>query len=343
MESFAPDTGREVSSMVREGIATLLEPRPLPNFVETPFVQGIVDRALTYIAAGFPIHFRGASGTGKTTLALHVASKLGRPVVMIHGDEEFSTSDLVGGEYGYRMRKVIDNFIHSVLKTEEDMSRTWVDNRLTVACKYGFTLIYDEFTRSRPEANNALLSVLQEKMLDLPAAREGEGYLRVHPDFTAIFTSNAEEYAGVYRSQDALRDRMVTLDLDHFDEETEVAITQAKSGLDRSDAEKIVRVVRGLRESGVCEFAPTIRGCIMVAKALKVQNGSVEAKNGPFRQLCLDILASESTRVGSKAQTARVKEVVNRLIDRYCLGGPQNVARIKGNDASTKRKKVPVR
>jgi len=304
--------------MVIEAVTTLLEPRPLPNFVETPFVRSIVERALAYIAAGFPIHFRGASGTGKTTLALHVASKLGRPVVMIHGDEEFSTSDLVGGEYGYRIRKVIDNFIHSVLKTEEDMSRKWVDNRLTVACKYGFTLIYDEFTRSRPEANNALLSVLQEKMLDMPAAREGEGYVRVDPDFTAIFTSNPEEYAGVYRSQDALRDRMVTLDLEHFDEETEVAITEAKSGLDRADAEKIVRVVRGLRESGVCEFAPTIRGCIMVAKALKVQNGSVDAKNELFRQLCFDILASESTRVGSKAQTARVKEVLGQLIDQHC-------------------------
>jgi gas vesicle protein GvpN len=294
--------------------------------VETPFVRSIVERALTYIAAGFPIHFRGASGTGKTTLALHVASKLGRPVVMIHGDEEFSTSDLVGGEYGYRMRKVIDNFIHSVLKTEEDMSRKWVDNRLTVACKYGFTLIYDEFTRSRPEANNALLSVLQEKMLDMPAAREGDGYVIVHPNFTAIFTSNPEEYAGVYRSQDALRDRMVTLDLEHFDEETEVAITEAKSGLDRADAEKIVRIVRGLRESGVCEFAPTIRGCIMVAKALRVQiakalrvqNSLVDAKDELFRQLCFDILASESTRVGSKAQAAKVKEVLGQLIDQYC-------------------------
>jgi len=304
--------------MVMEAVNTLLEPRPLAAFVETPFVQSIVNRSLIYIAAGFPIHFRGASGTGKTTLALHVASKLGRPVVMIHGDEEFSTSDLVGGEYGYRMKKVIDNFIHSVLKTEEDMSRTWVDNRLTVACKHGFTLIYDEFTRSRPEANNTLLSVLQEKMLDLPASRNGDGYLRVHTDFTAIFTSNPEEYAGVYRSQDALRDRMVTLDLDFFDEETEVSITRAKSGLDRSGAEKIVRIVRGLRESGVCEFAPTIRGCIMVAKALNVQNGSINSGNGLIRQLCLDILASQSTRVGSKAQSARVKEVVNQLVDRYC-------------------------
>ena len=302
--------------MVIEGISTLLQPRALPNFVETPFVQSIVERGLTYIAAGFPIHFRGASGTGKTTLAMHVASKVGRPVVMIHGDEEFSTSDLVGREDGFRTRRVIDNFIHTVLKTEEDVSRRWMDNRLTVACRYGFTLIYDEFTRSRPEANNALLSVLQEKMLDLPAAREGEGYLRVHPSFTAIFTSNPEEYAGVYRSQDALRDRMVTLDLDFFDEETEAAITQAKSGLEKADAEKIVRLVRALRESEVCEFAPTVRGCIMVARAARVAGCAVSAGDPGFRTFCLDILSSESSRVGSPSQTSRVKEALNGLMDR---------------------------
>ncbi|MBT9171584.1 MAG: Denitrification regulatory protein NirQ [Actinobacteria bacterium] len=302
-----------------EEVTTVLEPRPLPNFVETKFVKDITERALAYIAAGFPVHFRGVSGTGKTTLAMHVASKIGRPVVMIHGDEEFSTSDLVGGEYGYRIRKVVDNFIHSVLKTEEDMVRRWVDNRLTVACKYGFTLIYDEFTRSRPEANNILLSVLQEKMMDLPAARGGgENYLRVDPDFTAIFTSNPEEYAGVHRSQDALRDRMVTMDLDHFDLETEVAITEAKSGLPRKDAEKIVLVVRGLRESGKCEFAPTVRGCIMIAKTVKVLNGSVDAKDGIFRDICQDVLASETTRIGSKANEARVKEMVRNLISKYC-------------------------
>jgi len=235
---------------------------------------------------------------------------------MIHGDEEFSTSDLVGGEYGYRLKKVIDNFIHTVLKTEEDMAKRWVDNRLTVACKYGFSLIYDEFTRSRPEANNILLSVLQEKMLDMPANRgDGEGYLQVDPSFTAIFTSNPEEYAGVYRSQDALRDRMVTMDLDHFDEETEIAITAAKSGMSRAEAAKVVSIVRALRDSDVCEYAPTVRGPIMIAKTLKVLHGSVDSKNGIFRKLCLDILASETSRVGSKAQSTRVREKLNEIID----------------------------
>ncbi|MBU1291462.1 gas vesicle protein GvpN [bacterium] len=302
-----------------EELSTVLEPKALPNFVETKQIKDLTERALAYISAGFPIHFRGVSGTGKTTLAMHVASKIGRPVVMIHGDEEFSSSDLIGGEYGYHMKKVIDNFIHSVLKTEEDVQKRWVDNRLTVACKYGFTLIYDEFTRSRPEANNTLLSVLQEKMLDLPAAREGsESYLRVDPNFTAIFTSNPEEYAGVYRSQDALRDRMITMDLDHFDKETEVAICNTKTGLSPVDSEKLINIIRGLRESAVCEYAPTIRGPIMIGKTLQVRQGAVSKDNSIFKETALEILTSETSRIGSKIHQEKVKQVLVDLINKYC-------------------------
>jgi len=299
-------------------ITTVLEPRPLPDFVESKYVKEICERAVLYIKAGFPVHFRGPSGTGKTTLAMNVATKIGRPVVMIHGDEEFTTSDLVGGEHGYRFKKVVDRFVSRVLKVEEDMIKRWVDSRLTVACKYGFTLIYDEFTRSRPEANNILLSILQEKMMDLPVGRGEEPYLRVDPDFTAIFTSNPEEYAGVHRSQDALRDRMITMDLDHFDYDTEIAITLAKSKLSKRDAEVVVNIVRGLRESEKCEFAPTVRGCIMIAKTLKVQNITPSKSNGVFMQICQDILASETSRVGSKTNQARVKEIVKELVEKHC-------------------------
>jgi len=300
---------------------TVLEPCSMPDFVETDYVKDVAGRAMGYIKAGFPVHMRGISGTGKTTLAIHIAAKLGRPLILIHGDEEFSTSDLVGGENGYSIRKVRDNFIHSVLKTEENMSKQWVDNRLTVACKYGFTLIYDEFTRSRPEANNVLLSVLQERMLDIPTTCNGDSnYVKVHPDFTAIFTSNPEEYAGVHRSQDALRDRMVTLDLDYFDEETEVGIVQSKSGVSMGDAKKIVRIIRELRDSDVFEFAPTIRGCQMIAKTARVLGVSVHKDDTVFRQLCIDILSSETTRIGSKSSKKRVVEVLLSLIDKHCNG-----------------------
>ncbi|ODS34292.1 MAG: gas vesicle protein [Candidatus Scalindua rubra] len=218
-------------------VETLSEVQPItiakeqPNFVRTPHIKEIIDRALLYINVGFPIHFSSPAGTGKTTLAAYIAANLEQPVILIHGDDEFSTSDLVGGEHGFRRKKTVDNFIHSVLKTDEKVQADWIDNRLTVACKHGFTLLYDEFTRSRPEANNVLLSVLEERLLDLPAARGEDAYLKVHPNFKAIFTSNPEEYAGVYKAQDALKDRMITIKLGHYDRDTEIVITCAKAGV----------------------------------------------------------------------------------------------------------------
>lgn len=304
---------------VAEATPIMVE-REQPGFVLTPYISDIVKRALIYIRAGFPVHFRGPAGTGKTTLALYVAAQLGRPVVLIHGDEEFGTSDLVGGDYGYRMKKTVDNFIHSVLKSEEDVQRIWVDNRVTVACRYGFTLLYDEFTRSRPEANNVLLSVLGEGILDLPAGRDEESHLRVHPDFSAIFTSNPEEYAGIHKAQDALRDRMITINLGHYDRETEIAITRAKSGVSQQDAERIVNIVRGLRETGDYEFTPTVRACIAIAKVLNISGARPEVGDDTFAHVCLDILGSETDVSGLTKGNGKGNgnEAVLRLIAKHC-------------------------
>jgi gas vesicle protein GvpN len=282
-------------------------PRQREDFVETPHIREIAYRAIDYIKAGFPVHFSGPSGVGKTTLALHIAARLGRPVVLICGDHEFGTSDLVGGLSGYHKKYMRDNFIRSVLKTDESMTSNWVDNRLTIACQHGLVLIYDEFTRSRPEANNVLLSVLEERILPLPAARGNESYMKVHPSFTAIFTSNPEEYAGVYRSQDALRDRMVTIEVGNFDEETEIAITQAKSGVSPEDARRIVSLVRKVREAKSNKLTPTVRACIIMGKVLKLREETVLGSNHIFGQTCLDILMPEVPR--------EEREEVSRVID----------------------------
>ncbi|MBU4047585.1 gas vesicle protein GvpN [bacterium] len=288
-----------------------------PNFIQTPQVGDLINRASLYLQAGYPIHLSGPAGTGKTTLAMYLAAQSGRPTILIHGDEQFGTSDLVGGEFGYRRKKVVDNFIHSVLKAEEDVTGKWVDNRLTVACKHGFTLIYDEFTRSKAEANNILLSVLEEKMLDLPAARGVEGYLRVHPNFSAIFTSNPHEYAGVYKSQDALRDRMITIKLQHYDRNTEIEIAKAKSGISGTDAEKIVNIIRTLRNHDKNGAIPTIRAAIMIGKVMKLSGSTANSSDKTFVQSCLDILDSEMDYINNEKQK-EINDKIMSLIMKFC-------------------------
>lgn len=292
-------------------------PEPSSGFVSTPYVDEVSERALAYLQAGYPIHFSGPAGTGKTTLAFHVAARIGRPVSLIHGDDEFGSADLVGRDAGYRRSKVIDNFIHSVLKTEEEMKSFWMDNRLTSACQNGDTLIYDEFNRSRPEANNALLSVLSEGILNLPKLRRsGEGYLEVHPEFRAIFTSNPEEYAGVHKTQDALLDRLITINLEHYDRDSEVLITMSKSNIDHEDAETIVDIVRELRTFGVNNHRPTIRACIATARVLAIRGGHARADDPVFRWACRDILSTDTakiTRGGEPIIMHKVDEIVEQI------------------------------
>ena len=293
--------------------------RPSDKFVETPNVGALTERALAYIGAGYPVHFRGPAGAGKTTLALHVASQLGRPVMLIAGDDEFGTSDLTGGQFGYSYRRTVDNFIHTVRKTEEDMVQRWVDHRLSTACREGYTLVYDEFTRSKPEANNVLLSVLEERILILPNSTNSGGYIKVHPDFTALFTSNPEEYAGVHASQDALLDRMVTIDIDFYDLDTEVAVTATRSGLSLDDAARIVGVVRDFRASGAYQQLPTLRACVILGRVLAHQNQRPSADNPFFMQVCLDVLGGKVAYVApSDERYAKTRKLLMDLVRHHC-------------------------
>jgi nitric oxide reductase NorQ protein len=292
-------------------------PEASEGFTLTPYVQDLTERALAYLEVGYPVHFAGPAGTGKTTIAFHVASQLKRPVILIHGDDEFGTSDLIGRDTGYRRYKLVDNYIHSVLKTEEHMNSLWMDHRLTTACQNGSTLIYDEFTRSRPEANNVLLSVLEEKILNVPAlARIGNGYLSVHSDFRAIFTSNPEEYAGTHKTQDALMDRLITINLGNFDRDTEIQVTIAKSGIQRPDAEAIVDIVRELRGIGVKNSRPTIRASIAIARILAHRSSHARLNDPVFRKVCRDVLNMDTakvTRGGESLMPQKVDEVIKKI------------------------------
>jgi gas vesicle protein GvpN len=295
----------------------VLRLQPREDFVLTPTIENVCRRAMTYLDAGYACHFRGSAGTGKTTLAMHVAHQRGRPVILMFGDEEFGTSDLVGAAKGVHSTRVTDNFVRSVTKTEEFRSPQWVDNRLTTACRHGYTLVYDEFSRSRPEANNTLLTVLEERILSLPEAHAAGNHMRVHPDFRAIFTSNPEDYAGVHKTQNALLDRMITIELDYYDRETEVAITSARSNVERAAAERIVDLVRRIRVLGPLQ-RPTLRASIMIARIQRQLgfDGSVGPADPLFVESCIDVLHPRTAACDEPewvAARTRIREAIQGM------------------------------
>ena len=54
----------------------------------------------------------------------------------------------------------------------------------------------------------------------------------------------------------------------------------------------------------------------MIAKTLKVRKLTPSKAKNVFTQICQDILASETSRVGSKTNQDRVRQIVRELVTR---------------------------
>jgi gas vesicle protein GvpN len=285
------------------------------HYVETEEVKKVKEKVKLWLNAGYPVHIIGPTGCGKSTLARRVAEELGKPTVWVNGDETMTTADLVGGYSKVETESLRDRFIHTVLKARDVMRAGWVDNPLTIACKYGTIFVYNDFSRAKPDANNVLLSVFQEGILELPTQFGEERYINVHPEFRAILTSNSVDYAGVHRPQDALLDRMVGIYMDFYDFDTEVAITREHSGVSKEDAEGIVGTIRRLREKLPDAEKPGTRACIMIAQGLVTSGGRLDDL---LEEFCVDILA---TKVKGSVDLAKKQQLVKEAVSMLGVGG----------------------
>lgn len=271
--------------------------KPGDGFVVTPYITGIVESALTYLQAGLPVHFSGPSGTGKTTLAFYVASKLCRNITLIRGDD-FSDSNFV-----YRD----GNYSH------------WANNLLTNTHRNNHVLIYDDFNYSRSVVNNVLLNVLQERFFSPLTQRiHDSDYFAVQPGFCAILTSNPEKNADTHKTYDALIDKLVTIQLQHFDRETEIKIVVAKSNISWDDAENIVDIIRRLRNTGLTNQNLSIQTATMIAHALAIRGGNATWDNPNFRRICQDIFNDNSIcmiRDGKVLLQEKITEAIKKICD----------------------------
>lgn len=317
-------------------MTSMITLEPSETFVNSERVQAITERALIYLESGYPVHFAGSAGTGKTTLAFHVAAKLGRPVSLINGSDNTDSTDMIGSNSGYEKTTVVDNYISSVLKRKESMKVAWSNNRLTNACQAGHTLIYDEFNRTRPEVNNLMLSILSEGILHIPNGK-GADYLEVHPEFRVIFTSNPEEYVGVHKMQDALMDRIATIQINPYERRAEAEIVQRRTNLLGDEVEKLVELVHLFSHSGGGVRNSSLRTSLMLGKVVDSRGNRPSSKDEIFVGLCRDLLADRDGRLifnGNEVGDEELRAAIDEVFQEQASAPKAN--------SSTKKPKAPI-
>jgi len=280
-------------------------------FFENAEIAALLKRAAFYARAGIPIHFQGSAGLGKTSLALAIAAKLGRPISFMVGHNWLDAEDLIGKEVGRTTSSVVDKYIQSVRRSESHIRYEWAHSLLAEAMEQGHTLIYDEFTRSSAKANGILLSVLEEGVLVSTNQINERTYLQAHADFRIILTSNLHEYAGVNDTPDALLDRIVTFNLNAYSVETKIGVVTARTGLTAELSGRIVRLLNDLQEGTEGTSKNSMRAAILIARiaAMRLRSGTLS--DALLAQITADVL-------NGRGPTPSVDQIARQLAAKTC-------------------------
>ncbi len=276
------------------------------RYFQNAETEAVFARALGYARAGVCVHLAGPAGLGKTTLALRIAQALGRPVAFMTGNEWLGSRDFIGGEIGQTVTSVVDRYIQSVRRTEQSARIDWKESILGQAMRCGHTFLYDEFTRASPEANAALLSVLEEGVLVSTDGASRQHYIEAHPDFRVLLTSNPHDYRGVKAAPDALIDRMVTLRLEEPSAPTLAGIVALRSGLDPATARRIVELVLSVQRTEETQAPPSMRTAILMARLAAPLRLAGRLSDAALAEIAADVLRGRGLEADAVSLEAKL-------------------------------------
>ncbi|MBU1052766.1 MAG: MoxR family ATPase [Proteobacteria bacterium] len=216
---------------------------------------------LSLIAAGAGKHIllSGTVGVGKTTIAMAVASHLGRNCLRIDGDERYTEQKLAGW------------FDPPLVMAKGYTKEAFIQGPLTLTMEEGSILLLNELNRMPEGTQNVLLSAMDEKKIYIPKYGKVEG----KEGFLIIATQNPDEYIGTSQLSEALKDRFICITLFNQNEDEEIEIVKLRSMCpDEQIITLSVIFTRLTRDEQAIRRGSSIRGAIDLADIFYSANKS---------------------------------------------------------------------
>ncbi len=186
------------------------------------------------MSKGEPLYISGPAGSGKTSTVLQFCARLNTPVVTVMGRARLDRRELLG---------------HYALV---DGNTIWVDGPATLAWRYGWVLLINEFSAAPADLWVSCNDILEGSPLDCDATGER---IVPHPLTRVIITDNTRGHADIEEGlfgrqvQDrSVIDRFWHLRLEGLSEaeEAELLLAETPAALTRYFTERELRRLAGL-------------------------------------------------------------------------------------------------
>lgn len=206
-----------------------LIPHKRDYVLENPFIDTVLDSVVCHEN----ILIVGEPGCGKSDFVLWLAAELNIPLIMIQGDGEMSSTDLVGG------------FQYS------DGATRWEEGLISFALKNGCWILFDEINMVLPEILSRLHSMLDDrKQLDLREINQVVGV----SDRTIVFSTMNEgdtgRHSGLKPLSPALRSRFqCKVKFEYLSAQAEIDLLMSRTDVDKPTATNLVVVANTIRKA----------------------------------------------------------------------------------------------
>lgn len=174
-----------------------------------------------------PVLLKGPTGCGKSRFIEHMAEKLGIKLITVSCHDETSATDLIG---------------RYIVKGAETL---WQDGPLTRAVRDGCMIYLDEIAEARPDVLVAIHSLTDHRR-SLFIDRHNET-LMAPDNFMLVASFNPGYQRGMKEMKPSTRQRFISLNFNYPPPELEAEIIMAETGVNSSDAMKLVKLANKTR------------------------------------------------------------------------------------------------